>query len=307
MSDHPEDNSTQVEQTAAKDLRAGRDLNIGNITQIGTLVQQFLHKSEQQELKAQDRRNLLNRVKNDVKWLLKQSLYESKRIDLIKYTLPQQVDSLMAKQIKRSLRKSERLSPETKIIDVFNEQALGKLLILGSPGGGKTIALLELAEQLVTDAENVPEQPIPVLLNLATWKAYKQTIDAWIVTELKSKYGVRTDIAQQWIKQRQLLPLLDELDRLNAEHQEACIKAINDWLQKDNQPKALVVCSRLQEYRSSNVRLKLEGAVCLGRLTKSQIREYLEESIARQVDFAYGGTTACSSVARHTARYDTAY
>lgn len=285
MSDRREE-SSEPRQTAVKDVNVSGNFSVGNITQIGqigTFIQQALLPDQvQQEVEA--RQTLLKAVRNEVESLIRQSLYKTKQIDLPKELQSRQVESRIAQRIMRTRPERQPLPSEKKMIEIFDE-ASQKLLILGVPGAGKTIALLELASELLdrTEAQlnepNAPRERIPILLNLATWKANHQAIDYWIVEEMKSKYGVRRDLGRRWLNQRQLLPLLDELDRLSTEHQEVCIAAINDLFQQEHQPHGLVVCSRLDEYQSHSIKLKLEEAICLKPLTESQICEYLSNSI----------------------------
>lgn len=163
-------------------------------------------------------------------------------------------------------------------------------MILGNPGAGKTTTMLDLAKDLVTRSEQLADYPIPVLLNLSTWKDNKQSIRDWLIQELKSKYGVLKDIGASWIDDAKLLPMLDGLDELESIRQELCVRKINQFLQSDYRSSYLVVCSRREEYEkvvrqqieleetsSENTRLHLNGAVCLQPLTNEQIKAYLTE------------------------------
>ena len=110
------------------------------------------------------------------------------------------------------------LDAGTRIVDVFNRPEFARqLLILGEPGAGKTTMMLELAEDLLKRAITDKVEPIPVLLSLSSWKNPQQSIFEWLVGELKSKYGIRQDLAQQWLKKNQLLPLLDGLDEVTPQ------------------------------------------------------------------------------------------
>jgi hypothetical protein len=147
---------------------------------------------------------------------------------------------------------------------------------LGAPGAGKTTALLELARELVNRAKNNASEPIPVWLKLSSWKDDKQTIAEWLVAQLKSHYGVSKDIGEKWLKERQLLPLLDGLDELESISQEKCVQAINQFLSSEEGSLHLVVCSRLEEYELYTTKLNLNEAICLLPLNDEQIRKYLE-------------------------------
>ena len=54
------------------------------------------------------------------------------------------------------------------IAKIFDDM-VGELLILGAPGSGKTVLLLQLTEQLLIVAQEHADAPIPVVLNLSSW------------------------------------------------------------------------------------------------------------------------------------------
>lgn len=224
--------------------------------------------------KLEIRKDLLDNVRSDVGELrLKQLLYEKQQIVLPKVLRPRLVQNNQASALPNGKKPSAE-----EMIRIFNEDASRKLLIVGFPGAGKTTALLELAQELLDCADNDPKQPIPILLNLSTWEVKDGDINKWILTQLKVKYSVRKDVSQDLLKGHQLVLLLDELDRLSAEDQKACINEINRF-RKEHGPTAIAVCSQLKAYekcKESGAVLNLVGAVELQPLTKSQICEYLE-------------------------------
>ncbi|MHC5717613.1 MAG: NACHT domain-containing protein, partial [Nostoc sp.] len=170
---------------------------------------------------------------------------------------------------------AEPLPDTTTILSVFDsEEIAGKLLILGAPGAGKTTTQLELAKALVSRAKDDFSYPIPVLFNLSSWKKDK-ALSEWLVSELNSKYNVRTKVGKKWLKEDQLLLLLDGLDELSPKIQELCVQAINQLLQNELPQQHLVVCSRTEEYDNYSTYLSLRGAICLQSLTDRQLHKYL--------------------------------
>ena len=140
--------------------------------------------------------------------------------------------------------------------------ATGLLLILGEPGSGKTITLLDLARTLLERARGDIRERVPVVLNFANWKK-KQSLAEWISGELSEKYRVPRKIAHFWLQHDYLLPFLDGLDEVETVLQPDCVAAINAFIDELS-PSGLVVCSRLDEYRWLPERLKLNGAIRLG-------------------------------------------
>ncbi|MBD2100689.1 NACHT domain-containing NTPase [Leptolyngbya sp. FACHB-261] len=228
------------------------------------------------EQESRNLKILQESVKGEVEGRLSSSLHNQVRLILHMEAQPKQVERPWDVQVKIGTRPHYPLAPGTSVIEVFElPDVAGKLLLLGAPGAGKTTMLLDLAKQLIARNEEDFEQPTPVLVNLSSWQKNEQSIFDWLVAELKLKYGVRADIGQRWLRERKLLPLLDGLDELASERQAKCVEAINEWLQSDERPRHVVVCSRLEEYESHETSLNLNGAICLLPLEQFQIKEYL--------------------------------
>ena len=68
--------------------------------------------------------------------------------------------------------------------------------------------------------------------------------------ELNLRYDVPTGIAQEWVAADQILPLLDGLDEVRAEHRPACVEAVNAFRQSHGFL-PVVITSRLADYDSS--------------------------------------------------------
>jgi hypothetical protein len=173
---------------------------------------------------------------------------------------------------------SELLDPGQLMIEVFGRGDIqGKLLILGTPGAGKTTVLLSLAEQVLIGAIDNPKTVIPIVFELSTWKNDTQSIQDWLIEQLYDLYGGNRKLKryEQWLEQRVLLPLLDGLDELEMERQQRCMAKLNEFTRQYPQ---VVVCCRSKEFEESGIRLgNLRGAVGLEPLSDRQIQTYLQQ------------------------------
>ena len=219
---------------------------------------------------------LLDFVNQEVTRRLKTSLHNQVPILLGKEEDPSRVENPWDVYVKTGTKPASLLPEETRTIDVYDRPDVnGRLLILGEPGSGKTTTLLQLAQELINRADSDPNKPIPVLLNLSSWKDDKQSINDWIVDDLNFKYGVRKDIGQKWIKEEKIIPLLDGLDEVAAARQKSCAQKINDFLIPQNWKENIVVCCRIEEYEIIEKILKLNSSIILQPLSKEQIKDYL--------------------------------
>ena len=234
------------------------------------------------------RQALLSQMGTEVESRLAQSLHHAVLLNLGKEQQPHQVQRPWDVSVKVGEQRTFQLPSETSILEVFENPAInGKFLILGKPGGGKTTTLLELAQALVERAETDSDAPIPVILELSEWRTvtkrefpdfwnqekYDPSIKEWILSQLWSK-GVSQEIGEQWIREKELVLLLDGLDELPSERQAKCVQAINQFLDSEFSPLHLVVGSRKEEYEEYEEVLHLNGAIYLEDLSVEQIQHY---------------------------------
>ncbi|MEG3857934.1 CHAT domain-containing protein [Microcoleus sp. herbarium12] len=242
----------------------------------GTKTRSTIWTRNRDSQESENRNRLLAKIKEEVESRWAQSLHNRVVIQQPKELQPKQVETPWGVEVRLNPLPNQLLSPETKLLDVFQQNNIAsKLLIIGDPGNGKTITLLELAKQLITQAEDDTNRAIPILLNLSSWKDEKQPLLQWLSAELVSKYEVSLNIAEELLENHRILPLLDGLDE--TLWQESCVEAINQFLESAYRPPGLVVCSRKEGYEFINAKLKLNGAICLQPVAKAEVQKYFAD------------------------------
>ncbi len=229
------------------------------------------------------RRNLLTLlqgVKNAwIEGVLKQSLHNEVLIELRKTQEDDAVDRLeypLNLTLVTPYTADQEVLLEDDIQEIY-EEAGGTLLILGAPGAGKTISLLDLTRRLANDALFDSDQPVPVVFNLSSYIDKRQSLADWLVDELLAKYRIPTKIGRKWVEdaeQQPLILMLDGLDEVAEELRPACVQAVNAY-RDEFALSGIVVACRDQEYRKIADKLKLEQALSVQPLTEQQIEEYL--------------------------------
>lgn len=170
-----------------------------------------------------------------------------------------------------------RLLPAgTRVTQVY-DKAEGELLILGAPGSGKTMLLLELARDLLDRAGRDDRHPLPVIFNLSSWAIKRQPLMDWLIEELNSKYQVPRKRARAMVQASQILPLLDGLDEVAPQGRTSCTEVINEY-RKEHGFVPFVVCSRSADYLALTTRLILRRAVIIQPLTDQQVNNYLAQA-----------------------------
>jgi len=54
-----------------------------------------------------------------------------------------------------------------------------------------------------------------------------KSIPTWLISKVSQRYGFSPQQIQQWLEEKQLVPLLDGLDEVSPEYQQYCLQAIN--------------------------------------------------------------------------------
>lgn len=173
--------------------------------------------------------------------------------------------------------------PEPPTIHHAFRHSQHALLILGAPGAGKTVTLIELAEKCLAAAATDAAQPIPVILNLSSWAGKQTDITTWVVEEMVAKYQIPRRLGRNWLAQDRLLLLFDGLDEVTPPYRAACVAALNSFRQ-ENGLLDMVVCCQQAAYdtlvASDNGRLILNGAVQIRPLTTGQIKANVPSALA---------------------------
>ena len=271
---------------------------LANFIQIIDFIKNnFIHKSikvpKKKQLKL--RKQLLTRLQSDNLIRIENSLHNLIKIDLVmkeqchqvggklEELIPEDSESetnplnRLFKYFIRDKQQTTQLEPNQKIIEFLDRNDIQrKLLILGEPGAGKTTELLNLHKDLIQRAIQDEDTPIPVIFELSSWKN-NQPIRKWLIEQLTDIYkGIPKKVAEQWIENEQLIPLLDGLDELGLEGENECIIALNQFLESSFQAE-LVVCCRREEYEQAQTKLEqLNSAIYLESLSDDQIQQYLK-------------------------------
>lgn len=221
---------------------------------------------------------LLNKVKDFwIEGFLKPSLYADTIINLELKKRHNAVKRPFA-EIEELPVELDRSFEKLQQTDIFNQIGQGKtLLILGEPGSGKTIALLQLAQRLIEKTENNLSQLIPIVLNLSSWAKKQQKIEEWLIEELREKYQVSKSLSQPWIEQEKLILLLDGLDEVKIEYRNNCVRALNNFITNHGITE-IVVCSRVKDYEALKQKLKLSSAICIEPLSSEQVHSFLAKA-----------------------------
>jgi hypothetical protein len=154
------------------------------------------------------------------------------------------------------------------------ERAGRQLVILGSPGSGKTTQALLLMRHLLDIARRDPTEPVPEVFQLPSWARERTTLLEWLTGELRRRHGYRPSLGRSLLAHGRIVPVLDGLDEVATEYRGECVTRITEfWESHGSRP--LVLCSRLKEYEELPERVPFGGAVTVDPPGAEQIQRYL--------------------------------
>ncbi|MGX1807406.1 NACHT domain-containing protein [Nocardia sp. NPDC055321] len=127
-------------------------------------------------------------------------------------------------EIPRTLRITARhgdLSGPDRITDLggyLAESPAGRLLVLGDPGSGKTVAAAHLVLQLLArrtaDADRTA--PVPVRVDASSWDPEHESLTWFLVRRLVADHRLHGRVAAELLAADLILPVLDGLDEIPA-------------------------------------------------------------------------------------------
>jgi hypothetical protein len=169
-----------------------------------------------------------------------------------------------------------------------------RLLIVGLPGHGKTVAVLDVAQHL--DDDHDARFGVPVVFDLGGWRTqadddlteWDDDLTEWMVRELCATTGPlpgADERVRRWIAAGQIAPILDGLDEItDDDSRRCCVHAINAFIHRAPDHMALVVASRPDEYttitRRGADRLAVNAAITLGKLRPADVAARLRDVAA---------------------------
>jgi hypothetical protein len=168
---------------------------------------------------------------------------------------------------------SELAGTGRELVDVLARVPTGRLVVLGEPGAGKTMLMVQLVLDLL--ARRTAGDPVPFLASLASWNPAQQDLRDWLTALLMISHpalagapaaGIEGSTqAAALLGSGLILPILDGLDEIPDEVRGSAISQINDALRPGGQ---LVVTCRRQQYQDavrpeSGIEVNLRGAAAI--------------------------------------------
>ncbi|MEP1096951.1 MAG: hypothetical protein ABJG78_17670 [Cyclobacteriaceae bacterium] len=213
---------------------------------------------EKEQEEREYRQLLLGNLKDEYQKRLKEKLKDQSKLNIplnAKFT----TQGTSEKTIEDFFIESSMTDVEDleELFRLYNEK-IKRLLILGEPGSGKSILLLRLSLLFMELAEKDESYPIPLILNLVTWRKSYDTFEEWLEKALSYDFGsfsIPKKYIEELLNTRNFILLLDGFDEINKDDRLTCFEKLTPYLKKASRNKEnlhpeLIVSSRIFEYES---------------------------------------------------------
>jgi hypothetical protein len=125
-------------------------------------------------------------------------------------------------------------------------------MIIGAPAGKTSLAVLLVCGLL---GEGIDREPVPVLLNVASWDPIQRKLQDWMAERITGLYRVLADearfgpsVAAALLLHGRIVPVLDGLDELPEDLRVGAVQGINYYLDR-NRP--IVVTCRADQFEET--------------------------------------------------------
>jgi hypothetical protein len=169
------------------------------------------------------------------------------------------------------------------IVDTYRRIPSGRLVVLGGAGSGKTILAIRFTLAML--GRRTGADPVPVIMNLASWDPVKTHFRDWLAGQLADSHPALSapgpsgsTLAADLVGSGRILPVLDGFDEIAAGLHPLAMKALNGTALP------LLLTSRPEEYASAveNVDVLTAAAgIALAPLDVADLAGYLPATTRR--------------------------
>lgn len=170
------------------------------------------------------------------------------------------------------------------VLEYYDSLSPGRLVVLGEPGAGKTVLVMQLLIKLLNERKHDTSKPVPVLISAA---AYDTSLawDKWLAGHLALRFGIGAEIAARLVRDGRILPVVDGVDEMDPVGKPVragvLVAALNASMRGQEKAPVVVTC-RLGEYQALVREIDRATHIEMLPLTSDETVGYLQDQFLNQ-------------------------
>lgn len=172
--------------------------------------------------------------------------------------------------------------------EFFLGRTNGRMVLLGAPGSGKSVLMLQLAEQLVEMIDRLNQ--VPIVYSLASWDSLNVELEDWLIEQTADEFGLRKGVARDLVQDGRILPLLDGLDEMGTtgETRRAmrAVERVNDYIAVTPQCRVVITSRDSKLYGRLAGRIRGATTIAIVPLGETRIEEQIRAYCCNHERFA---------------------
>lgn len=187
----------------------------------------------------------------------------------------------------------------TRLLSSLNDEHVRHVLILGEPGAGKSMLLLECARQALEAGQGDYDKPIPAVVWLSSWaankvkdpgneSAFSNCFRLWLIQQVVNLYKTNASFVSDWLNDGALDLYLDGLDEVPEPVRDFCARCLSAF-QGTYLGRVFVTCRR-SEYEALTNKVRPDLAIEVLPMTSSQVTAFIEDNDLADLSQAFRET-----------------
>lgn len=224
----------------------------------------------------------LNGIKKRYQRILSLKMNSELRFD-IEINLNYSTEGAEATYIKDYFIDNYQDAKTTRFDELFKDyrDVVKRLLIIGEAGSGKSVLLIKFILELIEEALNSFDYPIPVLVSLATYSEDYLSFEEWLIDCIvrdSGEFGSNRTLAKKLVESKNIILLLDGFDEIASVDLHKFNGLLLDYMMKlesqrpiDRNFPSLIITSRKRTYLESEATLPVRGIIDIAPLNPASI------------------------------------
>lgn len=172
------------------------------------------------------------------------------------------------------------------VLEYYQSLSPGRLVVLGEPGAGKTVLVMELLIRLLEVRRQDTSMPVPLLISAAAYDT-RLVWDDWLAVQLALRFSISNEAAVRLVRDGRILPVVDGVDEMDPagepERARVLVEALNASMRGREKAPVVVSC-RHGEYQALVREIDRATHIEMLPLTSDEAAGYLQKQFLNQAE-----------------------